>query len=435
MNGVANPGLRRFRRVLTVVAAVLGSVVATAEAASIDVSWTAPTTNVDGSPLTDLAGYRLYVGTTAPVCPGGSFHAIDASSEKPTSAEPVRRRITGLIASATYITRVTAVDTSGTEGPCSASASGVARGDITVTPATPVNFGSLAVGATAERTFTVRNTSTAPVTGTARVGTPFVIASGGSFSLAAGASQPVVVRFSPTTAGSFTTNVSFSIGDDTTSLMLSGSTTGSPAPGPTPGSSGALRVFLTDPPRGAAVGSSGAAVVRIDGARGSSNRFTLKVGGVQKSSLTTSSSGPLTLAWTGVPRGTHTISVTVRDAAGRTATTNSAVVVGSGPASPPAKPIPPAGGPLRVYITEPNNWAFVNPSGSALLRVEGATGAANTFTLSVDGEAKSSITTSTPGPVRLAWPAVPKGWHTLAATVRDASGRTGRTSIIIRVLR
>jgi hypothetical protein len=435
MSGVANPGLRRFRRVLTVVAVVLGSGVATAEAASINVSWTAPTTNVDGSPLTNLAGYRLYVGTTTPVCPGPSFHAVDATSAPSNPAEPVHRRITGLIASATYVTRVTAVDTSGTEGPCSAPASGVARGDITVTPATPVDFGSLAVGTTAERTFTVRNTSTAAVAGTARVGAPFAIASGGSFFLAPGASQPVVVRFSPTSAGSFTTNVSFSVGDDTTSLTLSGSTTGSPDPGPTPGSSGPLRVFLTDPPRGAAVGSSGAAVVRIDGARGSSNRFTLSIGGIQRSSLTTSSSGPLKLAWTGVPRGTHTISVTVRDATGRTGTTSSTVVVGGGQASPPPRPAPPSGGALRVYITEPNNWAFVDPSGSAVLRVEGATGAANTFTLSVDGVATSSITTSTPGPVRLAWAAMPKGRHTLAATVRDASGRTGRTSIIIRVLR
>jgi hypothetical protein len=31
---------------------------------SVDVTWTAPTTNTDGSALTDLAGYRIYYGTS-----------------------------------------------------------------------------------------------------------------------------------------------------------------------------------------------------------------------------------------------------------------------------------------------------------------------------------------------------------------------------------
>jgi hypothetical protein len=32
-------------------------------------SWTPPTTNTDGSPLTNLAGYRVYWGTTAGTYP------------------------------------------------------------------------------------------------------------------------------------------------------------------------------------------------------------------------------------------------------------------------------------------------------------------------------------------------------------------------------
>jgi hypothetical protein len=31
---------------------------------SVDVTWTAPTTNTDGSALTNLAGYRIYYGTS-----------------------------------------------------------------------------------------------------------------------------------------------------------------------------------------------------------------------------------------------------------------------------------------------------------------------------------------------------------------------------------
>jgi hypothetical protein len=32
---------------------------------SADVSWTAPTTNINGSALTDLAGFRIYYGTSS----------------------------------------------------------------------------------------------------------------------------------------------------------------------------------------------------------------------------------------------------------------------------------------------------------------------------------------------------------------------------------
>ena len=35
------------------------------QAASITLSWSAPHTNVDGTPLTDLAGYQLYYGTAS----------------------------------------------------------------------------------------------------------------------------------------------------------------------------------------------------------------------------------------------------------------------------------------------------------------------------------------------------------------------------------
>jgi len=42
-----------------------GSSTSTATQKSADVSWTAPTTNTNGSALTDLAGYRIYYGTSA----------------------------------------------------------------------------------------------------------------------------------------------------------------------------------------------------------------------------------------------------------------------------------------------------------------------------------------------------------------------------------
>ncbi len=38
-----------------------------AAAGTVSLSWNAPTANVDGTPLTDLAGYKLHYGTTSGV--------------------------------------------------------------------------------------------------------------------------------------------------------------------------------------------------------------------------------------------------------------------------------------------------------------------------------------------------------------------------------
>lgn len=40
-------------------------VVPSADAGMINLSWVAPSTNEDGTPLTDLAGFKLYCGKTA----------------------------------------------------------------------------------------------------------------------------------------------------------------------------------------------------------------------------------------------------------------------------------------------------------------------------------------------------------------------------------
>ncbi len=46
---------------------LFSQVVLAATPATATLTWTAPTTNEDGSPLTDLAGYRIYYGRTPPV--------------------------------------------------------------------------------------------------------------------------------------------------------------------------------------------------------------------------------------------------------------------------------------------------------------------------------------------------------------------------------
>ena len=57
MHGVVAKGFCRLAFAVIIVGAIVGSM-SRADAASVEVSWTAPTTNADGTPLRDLAGYR-----------------------------------------------------------------------------------------------------------------------------------------------------------------------------------------------------------------------------------------------------------------------------------------------------------------------------------------------------------------------------------------
>jgi hypothetical protein len=75
-----------------------------------------------------------------------------------------------------------------------------------------INFGSLAVGASATNTITVQNTGSGTLAGTASVAAPFAIVSGASYSLGAGQSQNVGVSYSPTANGSNSASVTFTGG-------------------------------------------------------------------------------------------------------------------------------------------------------------------------------------------------------------------------------
>src|SRR5688572_18147121 len=75
----------------------------------LDASWTAPTTNADNSPLTDLASYRFYYATSPTPCPGGAFVLIPSSTPSPGAGEAVAVTITGLRAGTQYYASVTAV--------------------------------------------------------------------------------------------------------------------------------------------------------------------------------------------------------------------------------------------------------------------------------------------------------------------------------------
>jgi hypothetical protein len=285
------------------------------EAAVLDASWTAPVTNADGTRLTDLAGYRVYVGTSTPTCPSSSFHSVSSPTSTPSANQTVRTTITGLAPGTTYSMRVTAVDGSGQQSGCTAAVSGVARAALSVSPSGTVSFGSAVTGGSIDRTFTVQNMTGSTLTGGSSVAAPFSIVSGGSFSLATGASQAVVVRFRPTLAGTFAANVNFTAQGDTISRGVSGSATGSLSTTPPPSTptlsvsrSGSGSGTVTSSPSGISCGSD------------CTQTYTA---GTRVTLTASAASGSTFAGWSGGGcSGTGTCSVTINAALSVTATFN-----------------------------------------------------------------------------------------------------------------
>jgi hypothetical protein len=229
-----------------------------AVAGVLDAAWTAPTTNTDGSQLTDLASYRVYFGTSATPCPSGTFVTVSSPSSTPPAGETVGTRLTGLTNNTVYNVSVAAVDTGGNPSACSGVASATATPDITVTPTTTVAFGNVNIGSFADQSFTVQS-NRAGVTGTASVPAPFTIVSGSPFSLSvAGATQTVTVRFTPTNLTAQSVNVNFTADGDSISRLVTG--TGVPVgPTLTVTKSGAGTGTVTSSPTGIDCGTACAA--------------------------------------------------------------------------------------------------------------------------------------------------------------------------------
>jgi hypothetical protein len=433
MNGVRRRAALHLGARVIALAAMILPFASLAHAAAINVSWTAPTTNANGTQLTDLAGYRIYLGTSTPACPGGGYHAVTSTTATPAAGQTVSSRIASLTASATYFVRITAVDKTGVESSCSSVASGVAHADISVSPTTTVGFGSIAPGATVDRTFTVKNTSAASLSGTTSVGAPFSIVSGGSFTLSPSASQNVVVRFRPTASGTFSSNVNFTTNGDTTTRAVTGTATGTTSTPTT--SSGTLDVFLTSPASGATVSGNGTAVVWVENTKGTGNTFTLSVDGRVESSQTTTSRGPISLPWTSIGGGTHTVTATVRDSTGQTGTASITVKVPTTTTTTTTtttSPTPTTSTSLSLSMTEPDPGETVSGVVWVVLWANGAQGT-NSFWISVNGEAVGSVTTTADGPVAIPWTtsSVSNGAHTLLAVIRDGTGRTASASVSV----
>jgi hypothetical protein len=187
----------------------------------------------------------------------------------------------------------------------------------------------------------------------------------------------------------------------------------------------AMSVSITTPAAGTTVSGTTTVSAQVTNPTGSSNTFTVAVDGRTVATQTVVGSSA-SFAWntTTVGNGTHTLTVTVRDQAGRVATASRPVSVSNATTSP-----------LKLFITQPKSGATVSGTNWVVLWLEGTTSTSNTYTLTVDGLQVAHVTTSSRGPVSIPWNTklVSNGTRTLTATARDRDGKTGTASIAIVV--
>ena len=117
---------RWFRAIGVTVPGIL-ALAASSHAGVLTASWTAPTTNTDGSQLIQLALYRIYYSTSDSPCPGDTFFEVASPSSNPPPDQTVSVQMTGLTTGWIYSVSVTAVDTYGNESTCSEVASAIAQ--------------------------------------------------------------------------------------------------------------------------------------------------------------------------------------------------------------------------------------------------------------------------------------------------------------------
>ena len=367
----------------------------------LDATWTAPTTNTDGSPLTDLASYRLYYATASSPCPGSSSVQVASPTPSPGPNTTMSFRLTGLTSGALYNVAVSAVDAAGSQSSCSSIASAMARAEFAVSPTGTVNFGSVNLGSFAEQTFTVSNTGGGTISGSTSVAAPFSIVSGSPFTLSgAGATQAVNVRFTPTTTATVSTNLSFTASGGTTSGIVTGTGIGSDTTPPT--------MTITSPsssPTYTAPGSS----LTLQGTA-SDNVGVTQVTWVNSRGGSGTATG--TSSWTAsaiaLQLGSNVLTVTARDAAGNTAIANLTVTL-SDTTSPTVAVTAPAAG---TTVT-----STVVVSGSATDNV-GVAG----VQFKLDGANLGAEVTTPPYAVTWNTTTTADGGHVLTAVARDAAG-------------
>jgi len=160
------------------------------------------------------------------------------------------------------------------------------------------------------------------------------------------------------------------------------------------------------------------------GATAIARTYRLSVDGTVASTQTVSGSSA-SYAWntSGVANGSHTLSLTVTDTAGGSATATSSVTVNN------VVTPPPAAGTIKVYITQPTGGT-VSGTQWVVIWLDNAAAGNKTYTFSANGTTVATGTTSD-RPASLPWNTASgsNGTTTLTVNVKDASGNTGSGSV------
>jgi hypothetical protein len=119
--------LSRLRRRFIITPVTIALTLAGCARGVLDVTFLAPTTNIDGSPLKDLHSFRVYYDTTEHPCRGPRSVAAAAPTEQVPPDQPLGVRLTGLTVGKLYYVAVTAVNSRGIESGCTDTVSAPAR--------------------------------------------------------------------------------------------------------------------------------------------------------------------------------------------------------------------------------------------------------------------------------------------------------------------
>ena len=180
-----------------------------------------------------------------------------------------------------------------------------------------------------------------------------------------------------------------------------------------------IGVFITQPGTdGTTVDGTVWFTIWLENAAAGTRAVTLSIDGVAVATTARTSNGPISLPWdtTGGSEGTHTATVSVHDAAGNTGSASRTVVI--------------APGAIRVFITE------LGTGGATVwftIWLENAAAGTRTVTLSIDGVAVATMTSTSNGPISMPWntAGVSGGSHTATVTVRDGAGHRGRATVTV----